>query len=85
MTVRLERPDTKEAREVRIFMNNPLRYNGETFYQSGFFPNDKGTILEVVHNPSWLTPYFSCILVGAGMLVQFLMHLFAFAKRRMKA
>jgi hypothetical protein len=36
-----------------------------------------------VRNPSWLTPYFACLVVGAGLSVQFLMHLFGFvAKRR---
>jgi hypothetical protein len=84
-----ERPETREDREVRIYMNSPLRYNGETFYQAGFDPNNdklvnKVTILQVVHNPSWLTPYFSCCLVGGGMAVQFLTHLFSFIKRRKK-
>ena len=32
-------------------MNNPLRYNGETFYQSSYLPGDGGTILQVVRNP----------------------------------
>jgi hypothetical protein len=85
--VRLQRPDTGEDREVRIYMNSPLRYNGETLYQAGFAPDNakrvnKVTILQVVHNPSWLTPYFSCGLVGTGMVIQFLSHLFGFIKRR---
>jgi len=32
-------------------MNNPLRYHGETFYQSGFKPGDQTTILQIVTNP----------------------------------
>ena len=53
-------------------MNKPLRYNGETFYQAGFGEDNdqrerKITILQVVHNPSWLTPYFSCVLVALGI------------------
>ncbi len=79
--VRLERPETGEKREVLIYMNSPLRYAGQTYYQAGFDPDDGGTILQVVHNPSWLTPYFSCILVGAGLLVQFLTHLIGFATK----
>jgi hypothetical protein len=35
-----------------------------------------------VRNPGWLTPYFSCSLVGAGLLIQFLTHLVGFVKRR---
>jgi hypothetical protein len=80
--VRLQRADTGEDREVLIFMNNPLRYDGETFYQASFDPDDKGTVLQVVRNPGWLTPYFACVLVGAGLLVQFLTHLVDFARKR---
>ena len=83
--VRLQRPDTGEDREVLIYMNSPLRYWGETYYQASFDPDDQGTILQVVHNPSWLTPYFSCVLVGAGLVVQFLTHLIAFATKRKTA
>jgi hypothetical protein len=81
----LQRPQTGEKREVLIYMNNPLRYSGETYYQSGFDPDNKGTILQVVHNPSWLTPYFSCVLVGVGLLVQFATHLFGFTFKRRPA
>jgi hypothetical protein len=78
----LQRPETGEKREVLIYMNSPLRYAGQTYYQAGFDRDDHGTNLQVVHNPSWLTPYFSCILVGAGLLVQFLTHLIGFATKR---
>jgi hypothetical protein len=79
--VQVERPQTGEKREVLIYMNSPLRYEGQTYYQSGFDPDDGGTILQVVHNPGWLTPYFSCVLVGAGLIVQFLTHLIGFAMK----
>jgi hypothetical protein len=80
--VLLQRPDTGEKREVLIYMNNPLRYAGETYYQSGWDPDDRGTILQVVHNPSWLTPYLSCVLVGVGLMVHFATHLLGFARKR---
>jgi hypothetical protein len=84
--IRLQKPDTGEDREVLIYMNNPLRYAGETYYQSSFDPNDpRVSILQVVRNPSWLTPYFSCVLVGVGLLIQFMMHLVNFLKRRKTA
>ena len=83
--VRLERPDTGENREVLIYMNNPLRYAGETFYQADFDKDNHGTILQVVHNPSWLTPYLSCILVGLGLVVQFATHLLGFTLKRKAA
>jgi hypothetical protein len=77
--VLLNRPDTGEKREILIYMNSPLRYNGETYYQASFDQDDRGTILQVVHNPSWLTPYFSCVLVALGLIVQFTIHLVGFA------
>ena len=81
----LDRPDTGEKRSIDIYMNAPLRYAGETYYQAGFDPDDHGTILQVVHNPSWLTPYFSCVLVGVGLVVQFCTSLFGFAFKRRTA
>jgi hypothetical protein len=82
--VRLQNLENGEDREVRIFMNNPLRYAGETFYQASFDPDDHGSVLQVVHNPSWLTPYLSCVLVAIGLTIQFLSHLIPFLKRRLQ-
>lgn len=83
--VLLQRADTGENREVLIYMNNPLRYAGETFYQASFDPDNHGTVLQVVHNPSWLTPYFSCVLVGLGLVVQFATHLLGFTLKKKPA
>jgi hypothetical protein len=80
--VLLQRPDTGENREVLIYMNNPLRYAGETYYQASYDKDNRGTILQVVHNPSWLTPYFACILVGFGLVIHFAIHLLGFTFRR---
>ena len=68
--VRLRDPSRDVDREVLIWMNHPLRYAGETFYQASF-DGPSTTILQVVRNPGWLIPYVSCILVGAGMLIHF--------------
>ena len=75
-------PTRHENREVKISMNDPLRYGGETFYQSGYLPGNKGTVLQVVKNPGWLMPYLSCVLVSAGMLFHFGLHLVTFLRRR---
>ena len=81
--VRLERADTKEDRELTIRMNEPLRYSGETFFQASWDETDeKGTVLQVVNNPGWLTPYFACALVAVGMIWQFMSHLIGFAAKR---
>jgi hypothetical protein len=58
-------------RELRIWMNNPLRYARRTFYQSGYLPDDSGTVLQVVRNDVWMIPYLSCMIVFVGMAAQF--------------
>ncbi|MDB6114067.1 MAG: cytochrome biosis protein [Lacunisphaera sp.] len=80
--LRLTSPDGHDDREVLIYMNNPLRYGGLTFYQSGFANNDRTTVLQVVRNPSWLLPYVACALMALGLVVQFGLHLFGFMGRR---
>jgi len=72
----------REVRDQTIKMNDPLRYAGETFYQSSFDPDESGTILQVVQNPGWLIPYISCVVVGVGMLIHFGIHLTQFLMRR---
>jgi hypothetical protein len=83
--IKLTDPAKHEDRESLIFMNNPLRYRGYTFFQAGFDNNDTTTVLQVAQNPSWLVPYISCALIVLGMLLQFGMHLFSFVKRRVIA
>ena len=80
--IHLKTPDGREDRDVVIYMNNPLRYAGLTFYQAGFANNDRTTILQVVRNPSWLLPYIACGIMSAGLLIQFGIHLLGFVKRR---
>jgi hypothetical protein len=83
--IRLQTPDRGVDREVLIFMNNPLRYGGLTFYQAGFEKNDQTSILQVVRNPSWRLPYVSCALMGLGLVIQFGIHLAGFIRKRTAA
>ena len=69
-------------REAVVRMNEPLRYAGDTIFQSGFRPGDKTTILLVVSNPGWLVPYVACMVGAAGMLIHFGIMLFAFLRRQ---
>jgi hypothetical protein len=80
--IRLTTPDGRDDREVLVYMNNPLRYAGLTFYQAGFENNDRTTILQVVRNPSWLLPYVACALMTVGLLAQFGIHLMGFVQKR---
>jgi hypothetical protein len=75
-------PDRAVNRNVLIYMNHPLRYRGETYYQAGFEKDDKTSILQVVRNPTFVAPYIACIVVAAGLLVQFGYHLVGFSRRR---
>jgi hypothetical protein len=72
-------------RDVLIYMNHPLRYRGETYYQAGFQKGDTATILQVVHNPTFMAPYIACVIVAAGLLVQFGFHLVGFSRKRRSA
>jgi hypothetical protein len=88
--VRLQNPRTGENREVEIYMNRPLRYAGLTFYQyqmsAGELVERAGetpsSVLQVVRNPSWLTPYVGCALVAIGLVTQFMFHLVGFISKR---
>jgi hypothetical protein len=80
--VRIENPATGEKREVDIYMNNPLRYQGLTFFQATMGVGRSG--LQVVQNPSWQTPYWACAIVGFGMIYQFGFHLVKFITKRRK-
>jgi hypothetical protein len=84
-TVLLTDPTRGEERRAEIYMNHPLRYQGETFYQQSFLKGDQGTVLQVVQNPGWLMPYLSCAVVCLGMAVHFGIHLYGFLQRRAAA
>jgi hypothetical protein len=75
-------PERSVNRNVLIYMNHPLRYRGETYYQAGFEKDDRTSILQVVRNPSFIAPYIACIVVATGLLVQFGYHLIGFSRRR---
>ncbi len=83
--VRVKSDDGKEDREVLIFMNNPLRFGGLTFYQAGFDNNDTTTVLQVVRNPGWLLPYIACVMMGLGLCIQFGISLAGFIRKRSAA
>jgi ResB-like family len=84
--VRIDNPSTGEKREVDIYMNNPLRYQGLTFYQQTMGRDERLELgqsgLQVVRNPSWQTPYWGCLVVAAGMIFQFGYHLVRFISKR---
>ncbi len=79
---------TGAEQKGRIWMNNPVRYQGETFYQSQYSQVDLGggqiaemTGLQVVENAGWLIPYVACVLAFWGMLFHFGLTFVRFAGR----
>ena len=88
--VSIDNPETGErGREVDIYMNSPLRYQGLTFYQYQMGRDERSAVgnstLQVVKNPSWLTPYLGCAIVALGMVWQFMYHLVGFTRKRRTA
>jgi hypothetical protein len=83
--VNLVDPEVKDSRQILIYMNHPLRYQGDTYYQSGFEPDNSGTVLQVVRNPSYQAPYVACTIVSIGLIYQFVFHLAGFSRRQKNA
>ena len=83
--VHISNPGRGEERDVLIYMNQPLRYDGKAFYQASFGKGDTLSILQVVQNPGWLIPYVSCVLVGIGLIVHFSLSLRRGMRRRQAA
>jgi len=83
--VRLQSADGRDNHEVVIYMNNPLRYRGLTYFQYQMDSAKEESVLQVVKNPSWTLPYVACVTMGLGLVFQFCLHLFGFARRRAAA
>ncbi|MGH7993707.1 MAG: hypothetical protein ACREDQ_09340, partial [Limisphaerales bacterium] len=52
---------------------------GEEAQQAG---RVSSSVLQVVRNPGWLTPYVGCAMVGIGLVIQFGFHLVGFISKR---
>jgi ABC-type transport system involved in cytochrome c biogenesis permease subunit len=83
--VRIVDPVSGEDRNEQIWMNNPLRYRGETYYQSNYTALPGGresTGLQIVQNSGWLVPYVACSITALGLCVHFAGTLGTFVRRR---
>jgi ResB-like family len=83
--VRLRDDAGRTDREVNIFMNNPLRFDGLTFYQYQMNAEEHLSVFQVVRNPSWRLPYIACAMMAFGLLVQFGLSLTGFMRKRATA
>lgn len=83
--LRLDVPGTEDSRDAFIKMNQPLRYDGKAFFQSGFFQQrlnrNLGTILQVADNPGAWVPYLSCVVVTIGLCLHFVVSLVRYGRR----
>jgi ABC-type transport system involved in cytochrome c biogenesis permease subunit len=80
--IQLVDPSHNVDRPVKIWMNSPFRYLGETFYQSGMDVNPSNgkeySVFQVVTNAGWMTPYVACMIVAVGLIYQFVQTLMKF-------
>ncbi|WP_417848176.1 cytochrome c biogenesis protein CcsA [Thalassoglobus sp.] len=86
--ITLNKPSEDLKFEHRIWMNNPMRFAGKTFYQSNYGlveGNREFTTLQVVDNAGWMTPYVSCMIVWVGMMFHFGQTLLRYLGRRAKS
>ncbi|NQU54011.1 MAG: cytochrome c biogenesis protein CcsA [Bacteroidetes bacterium] len=66
-------PSKELEMPFRIFMNNILKYGGFRFFQSGFTPDEKGTILSVNSDTAGTSvTYFGYLLMVIGMVLTLL-------------
>ena len=70
-----------EGKKTTISMNEPLKYNGFTFYQSSFQQDEMGrptmSILSVNHDPGRPWKYLGSLLIVLGII-----HLFYFKRKK---
>jgi ABC-type transport system involved in cytochrome c biogenesis permease subunit len=80
--VTFEDPTHGVKLEKRIWMNNPMRYRGETIFQSSFKPGDMTTVLQIVKNPGAAFPYVAIIIATVGLILHFGIALASFLLRK---
>jgi len=75
-----------QPRDVHITMNEPLREERYTLYQSGWGPQMGApgrrmfSIFAVVRNPSDQVPLYACVVIAVGLLVHFIRKLLLYLK-----
>ena len=88
----IRRTENSQESKVTISMNEPMRYEGLTFFQASYGPpgakpgENMYSVFEVVRNPADKWPEYSLYIVAFGMMVTFLTklggHLVALSRKR---
>lgn len=91
----IRRIENGQESAMTIRMNEPMRYEGFTFFQASYGPSDAKqgdpmfSVFEVVKNPADKWPEYSLYVVAFGMLVTFLTklgsHLGSLSRKRKHA
>lgn len=83
--VRLVDPSRNVDLEALIWMNHPLRYDFQTFYQQSFDPTRADvTTIQIVENRNGILPYLALGISLVGLLAHFGMVLVRFLGRRLE-
>lgn len=83
----ITRIEDGQGTPVTIQMNEPMRYQGLTFFQASYGPPGAGpgdqmySVFEVVRNPADKWPEYSLYVVTFGLFVHFIMKLASFLGR----
>ena len=67
--------DGEQELPARIYMNNPFRLDGFTFYQASFSIMEDGarrSILATVKHPGYFVPYVASIIITLGLFYHFI-------------
>jgi hypothetical protein len=81
---KITRVENRAEAKVTIQMNEPMRYEGLTFFQASYGPPGAApgqkmySVFEIVRNPADKWPEYSLYVVTFGMLVTFLVKLAGF-------
>ena len=81
---KVTRVESGSEAKATIQMNEPMRYEGLTFFQASYGPPGAGpgqkmySVFEVVKNPADQWPKYSLIIVAIGMAITFLIKLTSF-------
>ena len=73
----VERIENGVSRQVKIYMNHPMRYKGYTFFQASWGPQQGApnrqlySVFEVVKNPADQWPLYSLIVTSVGLIWHF--------------
>jgi hypothetical protein len=83
----ITRTDGEIRERALISMNAPMRYQGYTFYQSSWGPQDAApgvplySVLAVARNPAERFPLYACAIIAAGMALHFALKLTRYLRR----